>query len=466
MGDGEPGPVAMRRPEPNFAIRLLGVAVLAALVVASGLALSRGGVRTAAGAPGGAPLTGAWFCPHGGGDGWKGWVSVANPGTVPVGVRVTTFGTDRAPAVRSFTVPAHSEAYREVVVTDPAASTEVEYFGGWVAAATVLQSSGSHPDVAAERCVAGLARGWFLPDVPTSTDSHTSLVVVNPYDTIAEFDVVIRTNTRRLTPGELSPVVVKPNRSTSIDVEWYALEGQGEDTVTAQVVPKVGRVIAGSLVSSPQGVRAAVGIAAQSPRWLIPSAGYGGSARLVVMNVGAERAVLSATAEGPTAAAEVPGLAGVAMDPGAVQTFDVGQLANAGFDIHTGSQGAVALSLRVDGPQGGIATVDGTPDAHEGWVVLPSLPASGGAARLVLQNPGKAPAAVSVTLLGPNGTVGAQGLAAVTVPPGATVSLILPPSDVPLAAVVVATSGSIVAGGSAQALGGAGFAASTGVPMP
>ena len=45
-------------------------------------------------------------------------------------------------------------------------------------------------------------------------------------------------------------------------------------------------------------------------------------------------------------------------------------------------------------------------------------------------------------------------------------SLILPPSDVPLAAVVVATSGSIVAGGSAQALGGAGFAASTGVPMP
>jgi hypothetical protein len=459
--------VATPPQEPRIAVRLFGVAVLAMLVVASGQALSRAGARRATPAPPGAPDTGAWFCPHGGGQDWKGWLTVANPGSGPIRVRVTTFASDAAPAVRSFSVAARTDVVRELDVADPAAATEVEYFGGWVAAGTVVQSSGSGQDAAAERCVAGLGHGWLLPDATTATDSHTALVVVNPFDTLAEFNVVIRTNKRKIAPGDLSPVVLQPRRSTSIDVEKWALEGQGEDTITAQVVPKVGRVVAGSLVTSPQGVRAEAGIAAQSTRWLIPSAGYGAAASLIVMNLGPTPAVLTATAQGPGGPALLPDVDGKDLEPGTVQTFDVGQVANAGFVIGTSDGGTMAAALRVDGPKGGLATIAGTPNAGKGWIVLPTLPASGGTARLVLENLGKAPASVTVTLLGPKGPVAAPpGLASVTVPAHSTVSVFLPTSDVPLCAMVVATQGSIVAGGSSQSIGGDAFAATTGVPMP
>jgi hypothetical protein len=315
--------------------------------------------------------------------------------------------------------------------------------------------------------VAGLGHGWLLPDVTTATDSKTTLVVVNPYDALAEFNVVLRTNQRKISPGDLSPVVLQPLRSTSIDVGKWALEGQGEDTVTAQVVPKVGRVVAGSLVTTPQGVRAEAGIAAQSTRWLIPSAGYGSSASLIVMNVAPKAAVLTATAQGPGGPAVLPDVNGKDVEPGTVQTFDVGQVANAGFVIGTSDGGTMAAALRVGGPKGGMATIAGTSNAGRGWIVLPTLPASGGTARLVLENLGRAPASVSVTLLGPKGPVPAPpGLAGVTVPPHSTVSVFLPTSDVPLCASVVATKGSVVAGGSSQSVGGDAFAATTGVPVP
>ncbi len=455
------------RAGPRTGWRLLAVAALAALVVISGQALSDAGARKPAVAPATTLRTGAWFCPHGGGKDWKGWLTIANPGSAAVRVRVTTFGSDVPPVVRTYDVAARTEDVRDLDVTDPAAATEVEYFDGWVAAGMVVQSSGSAADAAAERCVAGLGNGWLLPDVTTSTDTTTSVVVVNPYDTLAEFNLVIRTNLRKIAPGDLSPVVLQPRRSTSIDVGKWALEGKGEDTVTAQVVPKVGRVVAGCLVTSPEGVRAEAGIAAQSTRWLIPAAGYGASASLVVMNLAPSPAVITADAEGPKGPASLPTVAGVDLESGTVQTFDVGQVANAGFVIGTSDGGTMAAALRVVGPKGGVATIAGTPHAGAGWLVLPTLPATGGTARLILENPTKASATVRVTLIGPNGVVAAPpGLAQVTVPPEATVSVFLPSSDIPLSAVVTATKGAVVAGGSSQSIGGDAFAATVGVPMP
>src|SRR5262249_2066759 len=115
----------------------------------------------------------------------------------------------------------------------------------------------------------------------------------------------------------------------------------------------------------------------------------------------------------------------------------------------------------------GVATISGTPNAGQGWLVLPTLPATGGTARLILENPGNASVPVMVTLLGPKGPVAAPpGVAHVTVPPQATVSGFLPSSDVPLGAVVTATIGAVVAGGSSQSIGGDAFAATVGVPMP
>src|SRR5205823_4648925 len=150
-----------------------------------------------------------------------------------------------------------------------------EYFGGWVAAGAVLRSGGNAPDVAAERCVDGVNRAWLLPDETATADQRASLIVMNPYPTPAEFDVVIRTGEpRTVRPGELTPAVLAPHTAVSIDVNRWALQRPNEETVGVQVSSVVGRVIAGSVVVSAKGVRAEAGIAAAAERSVIPAAGY------------------------------------------------------------------------------------------------------------------------------------------------------------------------------------------------
>ena len=213
----EEGALSNGAEGPTGGARLLAVAGLSVLVVLSGTLLNRAGSSPSPQTPPGSRVaSGAWFCPHGGGSGWTGWIAVANPGRSPVRIRTTTYGAQGVALVRSFTLPPSHEAYREVPVTDPAASTEVEYVGGWVAAGAVVRSSGSDADVAAERCVAGRNRGWFLPDETTAADEKASIVVMNPYAAPAEFNVVIRTDLpRTVRPGPLTPVVLEPFTATS-----------------------------------------------------------------------------------------------------------------------------------------------------------------------------------------------------------------------------------------------------------
>src|SRR2546426_12583913 len=86
---------------PRVGARFVAVAALVAAVVTSGTVLSRAGARSPGAGSGPTAATGAWFCPHGGGSGWKGWVSVANPGRAAVTVRLTTYGPTGAPVVPS-----------------------------------------------------------------------------------------------------------------------------------------------------------------------------------------------------------------------------------------------------------------------------------------------------------------------------------------------------------------------------
>ena len=121
--------------------RMLAVALLVVLVASSGIVLQRVvGVRAAPAGSAEASVSGTWFCPHGGDDGWQGWVTVTNPGSSVVRVRLTTYGEQGVMARSAFPVRPTRQVVRSVPASEPGASTEVEFFGGWVGASVTIRS--------------------------------------------------------------------------------------------------------------------------------------------------------------------------------------------------------------------------------------------------------------------------------------------------------------------------------------
>ena len=159
------------------------------------------------------------------------WSSLRVPGSSTV--RITSFDGSGSSTGTTFTVDASHHVFRTVPARSTEASTEVEFFGGWVAATAVTQTKTG--GVAAERCVSAPQPTWLIPDAATGEGEDAYLVVMNPFDVNAEFDVVLRTEDRTIRPGPLTPGVLQPGRSMAVHVNQFALEGPGERTVTAEV---------------------------------------------------------------------------------------------------------------------------------------------------------------------------------------------------------------------------------------
>jgi len=348
--------------------RAAGVVLVVAAVAASGVFLDRsvGPKSASAGTEPGA-YSGAWFCPHGGGDGWKGWVAVTNPGPAPVGVRVTTFGKKGPAAGGSFSLPARTERLVEVPATDPADTAEVEYFGGWVGAGAILDTGGTTPRTTAERCAPASHRTWFLPDGTTTTGQAAWLVVMNPFAKDAEFSVTIRTEKRSVQPGPLTPSVLGAGRSVAIKLNDFALAGPGEKTITAEVVGKIGRVVAGSLEVGTDGVRSDAGIPAASKQWFLPVAGYPGPATLSIQDPGSRRVDLSVVDEGQDELKLASGVSGISVPAGGVLTYSAGVLPGAGVSVQAMNGVPFVLSGRVGGRNGDVATVAPVASSARRW---------------------------------------------------------------------------------------------------
>jgi hypothetical protein len=448
--------------------RAAGVVLVVAAVAASGVFLDRsvGPKSASAGTEPGA-YSGAWFCPHGGGDGWKGWVAVTNPGPAPVGVRVTTFGKKGPAAGGSFSLPARTERLVEVPATDPADTAEVEYFGGWVGAGAILDTGGTTPRTTAERCAPASHRTWFLPDGTTTTGQAAWLVVMNPFAKDAEFSVTIRTEKRSVQPGPLTPSVLGAGRSVAIKLNDFALAGPGEKTITAEVVGKIGRVVAGSLEVGTDGVRSDAGIPAASKQWFLPVAGYPGPATLSIQDPGSRRVDLSVVDEGQDELKLASGVSGISVPAGGVLTYSAGVLPGAGVSVQAMNGVPFVLSGRVGGRNGDVATVAPVASSARRWVVPVTCPASGGQAILILLDTGRARVEVRVTAIGPDGPIPSQALASITVLPGRVVQVPLPagPNGAPASALVESTGDPVVAGGACDAAGGSGHSATAGIPV-
>jgi hypothetical protein len=466
--ESAPEPATSERRRFRLRPRVGAVALLALAVVASGLALDRGlGPRAAAQARvEDRASSGAWFCPHGGGTGWQGWVAIANPGERAVRIRLTELSDAGIGSVSNLTVGPRRLVYRAVAAASISAATEVEYFGGWVGVSAVV-SAPLPASTAAQRCAPDGSPQWILPDEPTTTGQSAYVVVMNPFDHDASFDLTFATEGRRIAPSELSPVVLTPHTSMAFHVNQYALAGQDEHTVTATVTQVIGRVVAGGVVMGPDGIRGDLGAPGGSARTILPAARYAGSPEVLLLALGEDRADLSLISAGKSAERVVSGADQLSLSSNEARTVSISGLPDAGVVVDVSGGGPVAAAVRLRGTDGQLATVNGGAEPGTAWLVMPTLGPDGGQSYVVLQNAGSVTAEASIELIGTTGLVPSARLQSVQVPPGRTVWFRLSRASRqrPVAAVVVVHGGTLVAAGASYPLDGPGFAATLGVPM-
>ena len=449
---------------PSFAVRLLVVAMGLVVVVGSGFVLDRAVGRRVPAASRNPLSSGAWFCPHGGSSSWKGWVVVTNPGRRPVDVRLTTFGSTGRTAERSFSIPAQRQMFTEVPVSDAGAATEVEYFGGWVGAASVVSGGKGH-GLASSECQASSRKSWLLLDEPTGQSETGYAVVMNPFFAAAEFDVIIRTPRRTVRPSVLTPFVLSGRRSVAIKVNKYALEAPGEETVTVEIVARIGRVVAGSLGVVPGGIRSEGGIPPEK-RWIMPAAASDPST-LSVVNPGTLVGTISVTAQEKSSEQPLFEQPRLRLAPGQVRAEDLGKVQGAGLVVSTDGSSIGAVAVTSGEKTDDTATIGGVHRSGRAWLVLPGSPPDGGRELLVLQNPARTAASVTLSYIGDAGPVTTNQGGSIQIPAGRTVTIEVPPGPTgePVSVVVKAETGNVAAAETSYSSDDAGYAASLGVPM-
>lgn len=443
------------------------VAVAAALTV-----LDRAGPPAPAAAEGGAAPSGAWICPHGGGEGWDVSVFLANPGPTPVTARVTGL-SDRAPEVATTVeVPAETTVPVPAVAGVRSAATYVEYFGGWVGAGWVAASDPPGEGLAAEPCASEASRRWLLPDGSTQLDDHSYVVIANPFDATAVLDAVVYTRDRApIRHADWTDLAIRPHRSVALHLNETV---KGEPVAAAAIEVSVGRVVAASLgVTNGTRIRSALGATGAATGAILPEIGGSGQSELLVLSV-AERTIrFGATALTEDLPSPAGGLTEEDHPPQSAQAYPVevgpGPTAIRPFVL----DGADAVtSLRVLGPRDDLGSTGGTSTPAGSWLVFPALIGSGAEPAMVLVNDGEAASVATLEILPREGGTAAAGIT-VDVPAHATAAV--PPAflaSAPGSAIVVRATEPIVALSVASAVGdgrrderGA-FALSMGLPLP
>src|SRR5439155_2681885 len=210
---------------------------------------------------------------------------------------------------------------------------------------------------------------------------------------------------RKVAPGALTPLVLKAWSSVAISVNEYALESPGEHTVTVEVTQRIGRVVAGGFVRSAQGIRAETGSAQPAQSTILPAAAFAGQPDVILYNPLTDPADVSVLSSGRTGQRVVSGATSVSLGPDQVKTLAFSDFPGTGAVVRSDNKQPVVAAMRVTGQQGDPATVVGLTDAAKSWLVMPSTPPAGGRAFLVIQNPGRTGLKVSVSLIGPDGTI-------------------------------------------------------------
>jgi uncharacterized protein DUF5719 len=467
LGHEEAG-AAMRGERPARA-RGQGLLAVALAVVAAAMlaALDRAGARDPAGASAGQAPSGAWLCPHGGGQGWSVAVFLANPGDEPVTARVTELGGQPPPsAPQALEVPPGTSVRVDVAPADPGASTFVEYFGGWIGAGWVTMSSADGEGVAAEPCAAEAARRWLLPDATTQLGEDASVVIANPFDVAAVLDVAIFTADRApIRDSEWTDLTVPPRRSIALRLNEKV---EGEPAVGVELRVSVGRVAAASLgVTDATKVRSTLGSTRTATGAVFPVAQGSGQTELLVLSTADESLLFGATSLTADPPAPAGGLIEQQHGPTAVRAYAIPvEAESTGIEAFVVGDARVSGALRALGSGEDRGSTGGAAEAAPAWVLFPAAAGGGTTPAAVLVNATGRDAVVTLeTLDGEDGTTAAPvtvdvpARSAAAVPSGSLASA-------PAAAVLVRSEGAQVVALAASTSAAEAFALSLGVPLP
>lgn len=437
--------------------RVIGAVVAAGSVAVGGLLLERWvGPRSFAPLAAEQEVSGAWFCPHGGGDGWRGWIAIGNPSETDAEILVTTYSEEVSPAVTRTSVPPGSERFVEVPAARMASGSVVEFFGagtsaGWV----VTRSEGG---LGAEPCSARAGKQWYVAEGTSERGQQSWLVVLNPYSVDAIFDVALTGAEPVAQAGELRGVVLPARQAAALNLNRFAL---GMKTLAATVRVSLGKVAVAGFGLGESGVRSVLAAAVPARRWFLPGAADDGPSSLAVLAPEAE-VPLGARIQGPDAQVDAA-LGDTAVPAGRADTFEVLAL-QSGLAVNTKGPAAFVagrrLSLSTAGDQG---ATGGTTRTARHWIAPPALGPEGGQSFLIVQNVGAEAISAGVSLLTPEGRTEPPELAAIAVEPGLTLVLDLSEASGSrgVTAVVEADRGTLVV---AQAsVSSAGYAVAVGV---
>jgi len=459
-------------PEAGGALRGRGqgalALALAVIVVAGGVALDRAlEPRVGRTAEGGAAASRAWICPHGGGEGWRGTIFLANPSRQPAVAHVTSLAADGSPSPRVVDLPAGSTVRIDVSATVREAATFVETFGPWVSAGWVVRGSGSERGSGAEPCIEGGGRTWFVADGTAEEGEETFVVVSNPFAADAVVDVVLFAEGRPpIRSSQVTNLSVPARSSVAVRLGRFAA---GEPAVGTLVRARVGRVGVAGLGVGASGVRSIVGATILSPRSILPLAGGSGQATLEVFDPGGEGSTIAGILLSEGDPSIIDGLVEAELGPESAGEFSVLVEDPSAIELSMQGSSGGAAALRAAGTRGDAATTAGAPAAAPAWVVLPAVDSDQSASTVVLVNPGDVAAEVSLELLPEGGA--ASTVTTITVSPRSVASAAPGFLGTTTAAVVVRCEvGAVVAVGAATTGDGsgeevAGYALSMGVPI-
>jgi hypothetical protein len=398
----------------NSRVQLIGAVLVAVIVAGGGLLLERQvGLSRLPPAPAEQDVSGAWFCPHGGGEGWRGWLALANPAAVEAEAVVTTYSEGVPPTETRIAVPAGSQSIVEVPSIRMASGSVVEFFGAAPSAGMVV----ARPEggQAAEPCSPRAGKRWFVAEGTSERGQQAWLVVLNPFFVDATFDVMLTAKEPIAQPGPLHGILLPARQAVALDLNKFAL---GKKTLAAMVEVSSGKVAVSGVGLGENGIRSTQAAPAPARTWFLPGAADDGPTALSLFAPGGD-VPLGATIQGADSQADA-GLGDVTLPAGLADTFEVLAI-QSGLAVATKGTGVFVagrrLSLSTAADQ---AATAGASRGAKGWIAPPALGPDGGQSLLILQNVGPQATSVRVSLLTEEGRTEPPELAGLTVDPGLT----------------------------------------------
>jgi hypothetical protein len=438
--------------------------VLAALAVIGAGAAERLGPATPSSGAVGEAVSSVWLCPHGGGPGWRGTIEIANPGDVAVQARLTSLGDGEPTAVGQVEVPAHETVSHDVPDRARGATTQVQLFGGWAAVGWVVRAGGNEAGLGAEPCTSEPGAHWAVVDGVTTKQTHSYLVVMNPFPSDAVIDVALFLAGRPpVRDSAWTDLPVRAGRSVALDVGSRVL---GESIVGVDVTATRGRIAVGSLAVRGSGsVRSTIASSSYASSWILPVAGGagGGIVSLLVpgdLGVRFGATLLQADEQEQTAG----NLALVRQGGTSTVSAPFSTVGPSAVIVTITGEGEVVADVRAAGPGPDDASTGGTATPGPGWVVLPTAVGGSPAPALVLVNSGDTPVTATATLLDGGGET-----VSVTVAPRQTASVPLRflRGDATAGVLIVGDGDLVALGAGTSGPGQTGwYAMAMGVPLP